>query len=421
MGLQFSKIKAFKKAGNKKQKYSQIPGTSTIVEEDNPQRFHTKIPPIKRMESAQSSSSDCSSITSTETTNIPCKKVERTAGSSATCTRQHKHHHRHHHRHSKKKESSEEEEQSNEGVTLCRILNESEARQHHCRSSRQSSAYPSKKCRKCEHRSSRSSVNLNTSASSTSTCSSAMNSPITTTVVQALPEGGEVILPIAGQNQIVVIKFPAINEVDPLLPALASSLSISNERKLGRAQLTTVQSNQFVVHSQVNYYHCLVPDLEKIISSCYYWGKMDRYEAERLLEGKPEGTFLLRDSAQDEYLFSVTFRKYGRSLHARIEQSDHQFSFDCHDPGVYKTSTVTGLLEHYKDPSGVMFFEPMLTNPLNRNFPFSLQQLCRATIVNQTTYDGINDLQLPATLKAYLKDYHYKQRVPPISGPIYSN
>lgn len=52
---------------------------------------------------------------------------------------------------------------------------------------------------------------------------------------------------------------------------------------------------------------------------------MDRYEAERLLEGRPEGTFLLRDSAQEEHLFSVSFRKYGRSLHARIEQWNHRY------------------------------------------------------------------------------------------------
>lgn len=80
-----------------------------------------------------------------------------------------------------------------------------------------------------------------------------------------------------------------------------------------------------IVHSQVDFVHYLVPDLERIFNSSFYWGKMDRYEAERLLEGKSEGTFLLRDSAQEEYLFSVTFRKYGRSLHARIEQSGHKF------------------------------------------------------------------------------------------------
>ncbi|KXJ83385.1 hypothetical protein RP20_CCG007434, partial [Aedes albopictus] len=165
------------------------------------------------------------------------------------------------------------------------------------------------------------------------------------------------------------------------------------------------------VHSQVDFIHCLVPDLQKITSCCFYWGKMDRYEAEKLLEGKPEGTFLLRDSAQEEFLFSVSFRKYNRSLHARIEQFNHKFSFDSRDPGVYTASTVTGLLEHYKDPSCVMFFEPMLTYPLNRKFVFSLQQLCRATIVSNTTYDGINDLSLPKSLKSYLKEYHYRQRV----------
>lgn len=87
--------------------------------------------------------------------------------------------------------------------------------------------------------------------------------------------------------------------------------------------------------------HCLVPDLQAITACSFYWGKMDRYEAERLLEGKQEGTFLLRDSAQEEFLFSVSFRKYGRSLHARIEQWNHKFSFDSHDPGVYASETVS--------------------------------------------------------------------------------
>ncbi|KAG6461516.1 suppressor of cytokine signaling 1 [Manduca sexta] len=165
------------------------------------------------------------------------------------------------------------------------------------------------------------------------------------------------------------------------------------------------------VHTQVDYIHCLVPDLQKITACSFYWGKMDRYEAERLLENKPEGTFLLRDSAQEEHLFSVSFRKYGRSLHARIEHYQHRFSFDSHDPGVFAAPTVTGLIEHYKDPACVMFFEPMLTAPLPRAEPFTLQQLARAVIVSHTTYDGVEQLPLPARLRLYLKEYHYRQRV----------
>ncbi|KAL1124098.1 hypothetical protein AAG570_001868 [Ranatra chinensis] len=169
--------------------------------------------------------------------------------------------------------------------------------------------------------------------------------------------------------------------------------------------------SQRVVHTQVDYIHCLVPDLLQITSCSFYWGKMDRYEAERLLDGKPEGTFLLRDSAQEEYLFSVSFRKYGRSLHARIEQWKHMFSFDSHDPGVFSSPTVCGLIEHYKDPSCCMFFEPVLTIPLHRNFAFPLQHLSRAVICSRISYDGISLLKLPKALKGYLKEYHYKQRV----------
>lgn len=182
-----------------------------------------------------------------------------------------------------------------------------------------------------------------------------------------------------------------------------------------RAAITSYTSqdldDSYRIHTSIDYIHYLVPDLLQITNCSFYWGKMDRYEAEKLLENRPEGTFLLRDSAQEEYLFSVSFRKYGRSLHARIEQWNHLFSFDSRDPGVFASSTVCGLIEHYKDPSCCMFFEPMLTIPFPRNFTFSLQHTCRATICSQITYDDVNQLKLPKLLKSYLKEYHYKQRV----------
>ncbi|XP_066482737.1 suppressor of cytokine signaling 4 [Tiliqua scincoides] len=164
-------------------------------------------------------------------------------------------------------------------------------------------------------------------------------------------------------------------------------------------------------HTQIDYVHCLVPDLLQINNNPCYWGVMDKYAAEALLDGKPEGTFLLRDSAQEDYLFSVSFRRYSRSLHARIEQWNHNFSFDAHDPCVFHSPDITGLLEHYKDPSSCMFFEPLLSTPLNRTFPFSLQHICRTVICNCTTYDGIDGLPIPSSVKLYLKEYHYKSKV----------
>jgi hypothetical protein len=62
------------------------------------------------------------------------------------------------------------------------------------------------------------------------------------------------------------------------------------------------------VVTQIDYVNYFIPYLTEIISCPYYWGKIDRYEAEALLESKPEGSFLFRDSAQDEFVFSVSFR-----------------------------------------------------------------------------------------------------------------
>ncbi|KAL2083790.1 hypothetical protein ACEWY4_021563 [Coilia grayii] len=179
----------------------------------------------------------------------------------------------------------------------------------------------------------------------------------------------------------------------------------------GGAGSSASSSGPWKVHTQIDYIHCLVPDLLRITALPCYWGVMDRYQAEALLDGRPEGTFLLRDSAQEDYLFSVSFRRYNRSLHARIEQWNHNFSFDAHDPCVFHASTVTGLLEHYKDPSACMFFEPLLTTPLHRTFPFGLQSLARAAICQRVTYDGIAALPLPPALQDFLKEYHYKQKV----------
>jgi len=120
--------------------------------------------------------------------------------------------------------------------------------------------------------------------------------------------------------------------------------------------------------------------MSEIVNCPFYWGKIDRYKAEALLEAKQEGSFLLRDSAQDEFVFSVSFRRYNRSLHARIEERRHAFSFDCHDPGVHSSASVMGLLAHYQEPLSCMFFEPLLLHPVKRKTPFDLQTLARAAV-----------------------------------------
>lgn len=167
-----------------------------------------------------------------------------------------------------------------------------------------------------------------------------------------------------------------------------------------------------VVHSRVEYLHRLVPGMDAISSCSYYWGKIDRYGAEKLLDGKPEGTFLLRDSAQDDHIFAVSFRRFDRSLHARIElTADRRFTFDSHDPGVFSAPSVVELIAHYKQPEHCMFFEPLLTRSLHRPFAFSLMHLARVALMPTITYDDIDKLMVPRSLHDYLKEYHYKVKL----------
>lgn len=232
---------------------------------------------------------------------------------------------------------------------------------------------------------------------------------------QALPDEG------ASSSAARPIAHPFLSDDAPSGSGVAAAarpnlLPVSPNSSLFSPRPSTTNSGaavtpQLPFHTRIDYINCLVPDLYEISKCSFYWGKMDRYEAERLLDNQPEGTFLLRDSAQEDYLFSVSFRRFDRSLHARIEQYYHQFSFDSHDPGVYSSSTVTGLIEHYKDPSHCMFFEPMLTKPLNRNFTFSLQHLARVVVCDRITYDSVNELQLPVVLKRFLREYHYRHKV----------
>lgn len=188
-------------------------------------------------------------------------------------------------------------------------------------------------------------------------------------------------------------------------PDPSSSLSTSGNLSISSS------SGAPAVVTQIDYVNFFIPNLREIVNCPYYWGKIDRYEAEALLDNRPEGSFLLRDSAQDEFVFSVSFRRYTRSLHARIEESKHRFSFDCHDPGVHSSPTVPGLLEYYKDPLSCMFFEPMLLHPVSRNKVFSLQELARCVVCDNCTYNGISLLPLPRRLKDFLREYNYKHKI----------
>lgn len=51
----------------------------------------------------------------------------------------------------------------------------------------------------------------------------------------------------------------------------------------------------------------------------WYWGPISGEAAEKILSNEPDGSFIVRDSSDDHYIFSLTFKLNGFVRHVRIE------------------------------------------------------------------------------------------------------
>ena len=51
----------------------------------------------------------------------------------------------------------------------------------------------------------------------------------------------------------------------------------------------------------------------------WYWGAMSFDEAEAMLASRRDGSFLVRDSSDERYILSLSFRSLGGTHHTRIE------------------------------------------------------------------------------------------------------
>lgn len=52
----------------------------------------------------------------------------------------------------------------------------------------------------------------------------------------------------------------------------------------------------------------------------WYWGPICGEAAEKILSNEPDGSFIVRDSSDDHYIFSLTFKLNSCVRHVRIEQ-----------------------------------------------------------------------------------------------------
>ncbi|XP_013780675.1 uncharacterized protein LOC106465027 [Limulus polyphemus] len=164
----------------------------------------------------------------------------------------------------------------------------------------------------------------------------------------------------------------------------------------------------------------ITEELFKLSKCGWYWGPITRSEAEEKLSDQPDGAFLVRDSSDDRYLLSLSFRSYGRTLHTRIEHCNGLFSFYA-QPEPEGHSSIVDLIEQSMNYSqsgvfcysrsryrGSPSFPVRLTKAMSRFTQVrTLQYLCRFVIRQYTRFDHIQHLPLPARIKGYLEEGHY--------------
>lgn len=148
----------------------------------------------------------------------------------------------------------------------------------------------------------------------------------------------------------------------------------------------------------------------------WYWGSISPDYATRLLENEQDGSFLVRDSSSECYIFSMTFKLDGQVHHARIEHSKGHFSFG-RSPKFFCT-TIVDFIEQaiefshngdllfflHRDPSmeGPVRFRMIPLSRLKVSMMTSLKHMCRFAILPYVRRDRIYELSIPDCLREYL-------------------
>ncbi|KAL2086902.1 hypothetical protein ACEWY4_017961 [Coilia grayii] len=154
----------------------------------------------------------------------------------------------------------------------------------------------------------------------------------------------------------------------------------------------------------------------------WYWGPMNWEDAEMKLKGKPDGSFLVRDSSDPRYILSLSFRSQGVTHHTRMEHYRGTFSLWCHPKFEDRCHSVVEFIEraimHSKNGKFLYFLRSRVPGlpptPVQLLYPVSrfsnvksLQHLCRFCVRQMVRIDHIQQLPLPKPLIAYLSKFYY--------------
>jgi len=159
--------------------------------------------------------------------------------------------------------------------------------------------------------------------------------------------------------------------------------------------------------------------IEEVKDHGWYWGPLSGEAAEKILSNEPDGSFLVRDSSDDHYIFSLSFKLNGGVRHVRIEHDHGNFSFGS--VARFRSQTMVEFIdkaiEHSRSGRFLFFLHRrpthgptrvQLLHPVSRFRQVqSLQHICRFVILKFVRRDQISLLPLPKRLREYLNTAHY--------------
>jgi len=214
-------------------------------------------------------------------------------------------------------------------------------------------------------------------------------------------------------------RSPFAHRALPPDPPEDEDIGVNNEEEEDENELGVVNHPPPQVYSEEDRKRDYAASIEKVKDCGWYWGPVSGAAAEKLLSSEPDGSFIVRDSSNEHYIFSLTFKLNGSVRHVRIEQDQGNFSFGCLHK--FRSSTIVDFIEdaiaHSRSGRYLFFLHrsavmvPMrvqLKHPVSRfKHMQSLQHLCRFVLLKHVRRDLIPSLPLPSKLKSYLNTPHY--------------
>jgi len=152
--------------------------------------------------------------------------------------------------------------------------------------------------------------------------------------------------------------------------------------------------------------------------SCWYYGVLSWQESSILLHNTPDGTFLVRESQDPKFLFSLSLQRSKEGpTSVRISFCEGKFSLDA-DPairGLMPTfESIGSLISHYSEERSrspapnIVIRRPLYKHPPSLAHSARLiinKSLKQQSSSNCSRSDQLRELQLPPKLVEYLRSY----------------